>query len=250
MSLLVGAGGGLADRTRVLFSYLQLARSQRQQLTMLWENNNHLSGRYEDVFEPVSDVTFIYGKRLQPKHSENLLYWGPAPHPDFKSSTLLVRELLPVPSVIEAVRATLVKLHAGFIALHVRRFDLESKLESMSFEVFDRFLEDNLQPHQKIFLATDATPTQERFHEKYGNRIVVFRDIEWVGYYGKNQQIWQRQTDLFHAVVDLFVCTFSDNFLGTQQSFSRYGKPRLSGFSSVIEKFRKHYRQFGLPSWL
>lgn len=246
----VGAGGGLADRTRVLFSYLQFARSHQQELTMLWEDNNHLSGRYEDVFEPVRNVTFVYGKRLQIQYKEKILHWGPGPHPDFKSVTLLVRELIPLPPVVEAVRATLDKLRSGFIALHVRRFDLEARQDLMSFDVFDLFLEAKLKPEQKIFLATDATPTQERFREKYGDRIVVFRDIEWLGYYGKKNHIWQRQTDLFHAVVDLFVCTFGDDFLGTQHDFSSYSSSRRSGFSDMIEKFRRHYQQSGLPNWL
>lgn len=246
----VGAGGGLADRTRVLFSYLQFVRSQQQSLTMLWEDNNHLFGRFEDVFEPVRDVSFVYGKRLLLKHKDSLLHWGPRPHPDFKEVTLLVRELVPLPPVIEGVRATLDRLRSGFIALHVRRFDLEAKQASMSFDVFDRFLEAKLKPEQKIFLATDATPTQERFREKYGDRIVVFRDITWLGYYGRKQHIWRRQTDLFHSVVDLFVCTFGDDFLGTQRDFPRYSSPRRSGFSVMIEKFRSHYQQSGLPDWL
>lgn len=247
---IVGSGGGLADRTRVLFSYLQFARSQQQELFMLWEDSNHLSGRYDEVFESVCDVTFIYGKRLQSQYKEKISYWGPAPHPDFKWAPLLVCELVPLPSVIEAVRATLDRLQPGFIALHVRRFDLEGRTDLMSFDVFDRFLGAKLKPEQKIFLATDATPTQERFREKYGDRIVVFRDIEWLGYYGKKKHIWQRQTDLFHAVVDLFVCAFGDDFLGTQRDFPRYSSPRRSGFSGMIGQFRKHYQQSGLPDWL
>ena len=247
MEIIVGAGGGLADRTRVLFSYLQFARSQSKNLTMLWEHSNHLKGRYEDVFEPVRDVTFIYGKRVQQQYQENIFYWGPAPHVNFKEVELLVHELRPVPAVVEAVKATVDKLQSNFIALHVRRFDLEILTEKpMAFEVFDKFLEERIQPDQKIFLATDALPTQERFREKYGDKIVVFRDIEWVGYYGERRKVWQRQTDLFHAVVDLFVCTFSQDFLGTQ----RYASPRRYGFSALIDKFRRHYRQAGLPDWL
>lgn len=248
--LVVGAGGGLADRTRVLFSYLQFARKQQRKLTMLWEHNNHLDGNYEDVFEPLPDVTFVCGKQLQTRHKENLFYWGPAAHPEYKSSVLLVREMRPILSVVEAVKKTLDQLQFNFIALHVRRFDLELNTEPMSFDEFDRFIEERLQPGQKIFLATDATPTQTRFQEKYGNKVVVFRDIPRLGGYGKRKHIWQRQTGLFHTVVDLFVCTFSQDFLGTQLALQRYSKIRWSGFSNIIEKFRKHYRQFGLPIWL
>lgn len=249
-SMLVGAFGGLADRTRVLFSYLQFARSQQKTLSMLWEHNNHLAGKYVDVFKPLQDVEFLYGKRLKDQYKEVAFYCGPAAHPDFKAVNLLVHEMIPLPSVVEAVRATLDRLQHNFVALHVRRFDLERNSELMGFDPFDCFLVDRLKPDQKIFLATDAMPTQERFREKYGNKLVVFRDIEWVGYYGKRQQTWQRQTDLFHTIVDLFVCVFSQEFLGTQRDIPRYARPRLSGFSALIEKFRRHYQQAGLPDWL
>lgn len=248
-SLLVGAFGGLADRTRVLFSYLQFARSQQKSLSMLWEHNNHLTGKYIDVFEPLSDVEFIYGKRLQEQYKKSAFYCGPAAHPSFKEVNLLVCEMIPLPSVIEAVKTTLEILQHNFIALHVRRFDLEVKLDPMRFDAFDQFLEDCLKPTQKIFLATDAVQTQERFREKYGDRLVVFRDIICKRPYSK-RQVWQRQTDLLHTVVDLFVCTFGQDFLGTQCEIKRYASLRRSGFSALIEKFRRHYQQAGLPAWL
>ena len=80
----------------------------------------------------------------------------------------------------------------------------------------------------KIFLATDNKDTQREFKDRYGDRLLVYSEIE--------ETNAKRQTTVQHAVVDMFIAAHAVEFKGTT------GTRRSSSFSAAIMQFWRSAR--------
>jgi hypothetical protein len=179
--LYVKPTGGLGNYLRVIFSWLKRARAEQQGLTVVWERTTACNGYYEELFEPVRDLTIVHWT------TKPLNYEGCDPCGDYS----LVRELTLKVASIET-RA----------AIHVRGTDFGSP----QYEPFEQFIESCEDP---VFLATDDVVTQRHFMTKYPGRIKIHAEITGKGL---------RQTTLKVAAIDLFTCAKADKFLGTKNS--------------------------------
>ena len=180
--LYVKPTGGLGNYLRVIFSWLKRARGFNQPLTVVWERTAACNGYYEDLFEPVRDLTIVHWT------TKPLNYEGCDPCGDYS----LVRELaLKVELPIET-RA----------AIHVRGTDLCTP----DYKPFEQFIEGC---EGEVFLATDDIVTQRHFITKYPGRIKIHAEITGKGL---------RQTSLRMAAMDLFTCSKAERFLGTKNS--------------------------------
>lgn len=66
-------------------------------------------------------------------------------------------------------------LGEGYIAMHIRRTDNESSIQNSPDEIFYEAVQ-KLDPSKKVFLCTDDKPTEVRFKEKFGNRIITISE--------------------------------------------------------------------------
>jgi len=93
--------------------------------------------------------------------------------------------LRPVPAVLESVRGVLDRLqedgHERFLAVHVRRTDMDKKFFTPDAKYLDWVNLADPEKKMKVFIATDNRNTQKYFSDHLGERAFVFADIK-----GKN----------------------------------------------------------------
>jgi glutamate synthase domain-containing protein 1 len=97
----------------------------------------------------------------------------------------------------------------NYIAIHVRRTD-NSEIAKINNNYTDDkdffdFIEKN--SDKKVFLATDNKETQELFIRKYGDRINIYKEI-------LNSDSL-RKTDLLNTIIDIYICSNAEMFLGS-----------------------------------
>jgi len=192
--------GGLCNRLRVLFSHLQIAKQNNKTLNVYWKINSACNGSFLDVFSHIETIYFI------DKPPEIIDYRGGSSCVKLNKQDYL--ELIPN----EIIQSKIIQLSKNeFDAIHIRRTDhvelATQKQKFMPNFIFENFINES---DKKVFLACDDKDTRKYFLTKYPNKIFV-NDIT----YNSNNQ---RQTSLEDAVVDLFVCVKSKNFLGTEYS--------------------------------
>ena len=80
-------------------------------------------------------------------------------------------------------------------------------------EEFINFL-DKSDNNKNIYIATDNKITYNKFKKKYQNRIKID--------YHKTNNNSLRKTSLQDAIIDIYICVYSDDFMGSGwSSFSR-----------------------------
>lgn len=177
--------GGLGNYLRVIFSWLNKARASGQHLTVIWERTAACNGNYDELFEPIRDMTVVRWT------TKPLDYVGCNACGDYS----LVRELvLKVPLSIECTWSS---------AIHVRGTDFGAA----DLTPFIRFIE---QTNGTVFLATDDAVIQKELLTKYGNKIKVHNIIKDSGSL--------RATTLKQALIDMYTCVRAGRFLGTEKS--------------------------------
>tara|TARA_X000000950_G_C13911780_1_gene659268 strand:- start:1158 stop:1859 length:702 start_codon:yes stop_codon:yes gene_type:complete len=208
---------GLCNRLRVIFSYLQVANMQKKKLIVIWIKNASCDCHFLDFFEPIQNVTFVNNtlKRI-------VNYSGNQIHPRFIPNYSLLK-------LNSKLRKTIYDkielLERPYAAIHVRRTDhlnLLSRNKNVGFTSdsdFDKFIESN--GDKSLYIATDNKNTYDRFCEKYSDKVRFP--------YHKNNPNNFRHTNMHDSVVDMFVCIYADNFMGTY----------YSSFSDLIDTLRK-----------
>ncbi len=183
--LYVKPTGGLCNYHRVTFSWLAKARAAGDKLTVVWEKTAACNGYFEEIFEPIKDLTVVHWT------TKPLNYEGCMPCGDYS----LVKELVP-------------KIPLGVItkwplAIHVRGTDFGEP----TLAPFCRFIEEQ---ECAVYLATDDAIIQRQLLDKYPNKIRVNEIIK------KSDAL--RLTTLRQAVIDIYTCVAADRFLGTKNS--------------------------------
>jgi hypothetical protein len=176
--------GGLGNYLRVIFSWLAKARHQNERLTVVWERTAACNGYYDELFEPVKDMTVVRWT------TKSLNYEGCMSCGDYS----LVKELVfKIPLAIESEEA----------AIHIRGTDFGSP----QLEPFEKFIESIDAP---TFLATDDAMIQKHLLTKYSSKLKVRETIRDNGAL--------RLTSLKHAIIDMYTCVKAKRFLGTKNS--------------------------------
>lgn len=211
---------GFADRIRVLFSYLQRTRANGNTLVVCWMPNRDCPGRYLDHLEPIPNVEFTD----DPKKPHYRGYDFLKPYDPFNN--YYFHDMIPRPRTQVRIDEVMSRLTPSYLAVHARRTDkipATGRDGVTRDEEFFEWLDSELRPDEKLFLATDNLETQIKFTKHYGDRVVFTEDIEPSGHL--------RQTSLESTVVDWFVCVNARQFEGTRYS-------GLSGLLGVAHRHR------------
>ena len=212
------AKGGLCNRLRTIYRYGMLAKKNNLKLTCLWVVNHVCGSPYNECFEPLENIRFEYIRKIK----ENLHY-------SFENNVYLkewasfFRPLPNIKKAIDQMKNKIQHIHSikkeenkhtpNYVAVHIRRTDhivlAKSKNKYTEDDVFHNFISKTDCP---VYLATDNADTQSNFIQKYGEERIFF----WERI--KHSEKLLRQTDIFHAIVDLYVCAGSNDFCGTQYS--------------------------------
>ena len=211
---------GFADRIRVLFSFLQRSRANNNILVVCWVPNADCPGRYLDHLEPIPGVEFTDDTKKPHYKGYDFL----PPYDPFNN--YYFHDMIPRPRTQARIDEVMSRLTPSYLAIHARRTDkipATGRDGVTRDEEFFEWLDTELRPDEKLFLATDNLDTQRKFMEHYGDRVVVTEVIE------PSRHL--RQTSLESVIVDWFVCVNARQFEGTRYS-------GLSGLLGVAHRHR------------
>ena len=209
--------GGLCNYLRVIFSYYEYTRKNNLELNIIWIETNKCPGYFLDYFEPIPHVSF---KKYIDKNVK-IDYKGCYVMENFKPKY----DKLKLKSHIEKiVFDKLDILNKNYISVHIRRTDHIELAKEKNFytndEEFIDFL-DKSDNNKNIYIATDNEITYNKFKKKYQNRIKFD--------YHKTVEDALRQTSLQDAIIDIYMCVYSDDFKGSG----------WSSFSGLIKSLRR-----------
>ena len=206
--------GGLCNRLRVIFSYYEYAKSINSELNVIWIPTSDCPGNFLDYFESNQHINFI--NNITP----SIYYQGCSTHPNFKPNYEYLKLKLYLEKI---VIDKLDILNKNYISVHIRRTDhiqlAKYNNRYTDDEEFINFL-DKSDNNKNIYIAADNEITYNKFKKKYQNRIKID--------YHKTNNNSLRKTSLQDAIIDIYICVYSDDFMGSG----------WSSFSGLIKSLR------------
>lgn len=208
--IIINPIGGLCNYLRVIFSYYEYAKANNLLLIVLWRVTDECNGKFLDYFEPVPNINFIY----ESIEDSKIYYTGDKIHPEFRPNYTYLKLL---PHMKELLKARINILENNYISVHIRRTDHISlaKLKNAYsndndfINFIDQFTDKN------IYIATDNKNTYDLFKTKY-SKLVKFD-------YHQTISNSHRHTTLKEAIIDIYMCACSSNFMGSgYSSFSHF----------------------------
>ena len=208
--------GGLCNYLRVIFSYYEYARSINSELNVIWIKSNDCPGYFLDHFEPIPHVNF----KNHIEKDVKIDYQGCSQNTNFQPK---YDKLKLKPYLEKIVFDKLDILNKNYISVHIRRTDHITLAKHNNCytddEEFINFI-DKSDNNKNIYIATDNEITYNNFKTKYPNRIKFD--------YHKINNNSLRKTSLQDAIIDIYMCVYSDDFMGSG----------WSSFSVLIKKLR------------
>ena len=202
--------GGLCNKLRVVFSYYLLAKYKNEILIVIWIKCNECPGYFLDYFEPIDGVIFT-------NNTQNLKidYNGCEINKNYPPK---YKELKLLPSLFQKIQHKKKLFNNNYIAVHIRRTDhavLAQK--NNSFTTDDDFMnfieEENNNNSMNLYIATDNKETYNKFADKYKNMVKL-------SYHPTINGL--RKTTLENSIIDLYMCVYSNQFMGSGwSSFSK-----------------------------
>tara|TARA_R110000765_G_scaffold333767_1_gene424261 strand:- start:292 stop:1032 length:741 start_codon:yes stop_codon:yes gene_type:complete len=220
---------GLCNRLRLIAEYKHLSDVKNKKIEMFWVKCIQCNALFKDLFQPIPNINFSYLKQGRksvrpPNTAQKLKLFSHDKEIKYKNHLIFK----PTDDIMENIEGTKERIGEDYIACHIRRADIitiqkKYNVEPPSDEYFEDFMKSH--PDRKIYLATDSRQTQDRFIEKFGNRVYYSNIPSGNG----STKRPNRTTPVQEAVVDLFLCIGSVDFLGTD----------CSSFSGFIKNYRK-----------
>ena len=206
-----GHNSGLNNRIQAIFSYLYKANKEGKKLRIIWVNSKHCPEDYKNLFEPIPNVEIIYSKLID----EDIYDYDTAWKQNREYlKTDCYKLLKPIKSIQIEIDIMIEKLQKPYIACHLRRTDGWNhnpyKKDRHTDEEYMEFI-DQYPTELNIYISTDCRITQQKFIEKYADRL-IYKKID------DNNDI--RQTSLQDAVKDMYICADATYFMRSPGTFS------------------------------
>jgi hypothetical protein len=213
--IVVQTGCGLCNSLRVIFSYYAKALHENKKFVVIWRITPASPGHFLDYFKPIDGIEFVDAKDSK---NYKIDYGGGQQHKDFPPNYDKLELLDNVVSILNDKR----KMLGSYIAVHVRRTDhVKLAIEFNNFtqdEDFFKFIDERIKS-RNLYIATDNEDTYNIFKDKYTNSI----KLDKIDYNNTTNSL--RQTSLLDSVVDLYMCIYAEDFMGSgTSSFSGFIK--------------------------
>lgn len=224
--MIIKPTGGLCNYLRVVFSYYYYALSIGTELHVIWNVTDACNGFFLDYFEEVPNIHF-YKSIQELENIHKIDYSGCSAHPDFYHNRNIYDKLILKSYLKDEIKKRMNILENDYISVHIRRTDHLRMMSNKSREhTKDEEFIDYLNNFDKnIYIASDNKETYDIFKKKYNERIKI-------KYHEETESL--RRTSLKDAIIDMYMCINSDNFMGSY----------YSSFSDFINKQRQYKFKF------
>ena len=207
-------GGGLCNYLRCVFSYYEYARSINSELTVIWVQTRACPGYFLDYFEPIPYVNF----KNSSENDVKIVYHGCSVAKNFKPK---YDKLKLKPYLKKIIFDKLDILNKNYISVHIRRTDhIRLAKKNKRYTDDGEFINFIDKSYKDVYIATDNKITYYKFKKKYPDRIKFD--------YHKTTNNSLRKTSLQDSIIDIYMCVYSDDFMGSG----------WSSFSGVIRRLR------------
>tara|TARA_B100000674_G_C37671720_1_gene837335 strand:+ start:169 stop:855 length:687 start_codon:yes stop_codon:yes gene_type:complete len=219
---------GLCNRLQTIIGFYAFNNSK--ELKIIWKEDSECPGNFEDVFEPIPNVSFFESK-TDNCIGDFYIYpyekYGIEKEEYIKKMRQNHKIIVPNENILRYVKTLQLE---NVIGIHIRRTDFLShvkkyfkhiipEIDNTYFtNIIKSIIDDN--PEQKILICTDNRQTQEYFFKLFPKNIIFRKLID--------ESNNKRQTDLKEAVIDLFCLISCKKFYGTKES----------SFSEFVENYR------------
>lgn len=206
---------GLGNRLLYILEIIK-SNTNNEDITIIWNNNQHCDGCYNDFFLPINNMTITQNvdfNNIIPT-SKHFIHHT---FEDYdKTEYYNILRNIKINIDIENIVNNYITNIGKFISIHIRRGDFKRLTQSLKTKGWstDDLTEDkyfefiNKFPEHNIFLATDCPKIRELFCDKYGQRLKYYSSL-FTGL---------RRTTIKDAVIDMFICSKTPHFLGTDLS--------------------------------
>lgn len=248
--ILAESNGGLANRLRVLASYMYIAMAKFDgaHLVFIWDKNEACPGHFLSIFEPLDKVIFatntsryVLDKKAKVvyENSYAVMHWILSQNgiPKNKFGFPTWREIeykmyslfYPIKEIMLQVSA-FVRSHdiCNCSAMHLRTTDLDKIMgekKHLNIKSFMKFVESR-PSEEKVYLLTDNPDIQNLFIDKYPSKIIFFKRMDPVD---RQLPLFIRntRTDLFpsfaaaadrrfsgidHTLIDVLIASHAKTF--------------------------------------
>ena len=217
--------GGLGNRLRTILSW----REVYGPITVVWCRSDAVCrGWWEDVFQPLDGVTFVYGGEghaHEYRGAHDVMSCGVCPGLEGSDWCKAYRELRPHPWLLGP------RFPPPYAAIHARRCDHVEHARAHGHFTSNEELLDWYRSRgrldMRLYLATDCPDTLAWFREREPD-LHFNRTPERVAGYEK------RPGQLTSAVADLYACVEAEEFVGSW----------FSSFSETVEILRSPPARF------
>lgn len=197
--------GGLCNYLRCVFSCNQYANSIGKKMVVIWEVTQKCNGFFLDYFEPVENIEFVRNNQNNYKIDRDTFTEYPNFIPSYEKLKLR-------PNIMRIINDRKNKLGDNYISVHIRRTDhVELAKKNNNFTTDSDFIHfiDTNKMGKNLYIAADNKETYESFRNRYSELVKFDYHSVIAG---------PRKTELLDAITDIFMCVFSDNFMGSGYS--------------------------------
>lgn len=236
---------GLTNRLYALLSFIDGAHSEGRGVDAHWVADEQCPGTFDSVFVPSAlppDVKVLSTPSLRNSLRTGWLYPN-NPRPDLGRLALeFLRLRPPVQARVDELLATLGWPASPFSALHMRHTDMDTTFHDHIGSSDAQALAWAATTSGPLFVAADNAASLSLLQAAFPNRVVSGSTFnpppERVDGVPGNATVPTRHTTLADAVVDMWVASYSTDFMGTagstfseQVRYPRYLKPTYSSYS-------------------
>lgn len=196
--------GGLCNCLRVVFSCYSYCKEKNLDLVVIWKVTSACNGFFLDYFKPIKNINFIKNN-----NKYNINYSSCYPYKNYKPN---YEKLELLPKLKNIINNKISILNNNYISVHIRRTDQVNPAKKnnrfITDEMFIKYI-DSYENKKNIYIATDNKQTYDFYKKKY-NTLIKFN------YHNELKGL--RKTSLNDSIIDLYMCVYSDNFMGTVYS--------------------------------
>lgn len=219
----IRARAGLCNRLRTIYPILYFCLLNKNSLNVFWPVNEECPDTFDAILDRPNGLNIVYYKKDLTGPIDYCYYDPPnCIMSEIKNNQYLELFRPNAGILTEANRLLSSIFNREYNSVHIRRTDYTPLAYHYNAfiedSIFEKYIALSTYP---IYLACDNQTIQQSILNKFQNKILIYDKIQ-----SSNKL---RQTSMFHAMIDILLCSQAKDFLGSGI---------VSSFSGLIDNLR------------